>query len=784
MLRHVPRRLVPLLGLYPALAACGVDEPVEQDPTTPARFQVRPGVEIATVSGAQAGQPLTLVDARGEPRITLLADSWGQAHFSYLGDELLTLDTSQGIKLPITRGTTLPPGGGYTIRDLTQSPPEASPPFAVLGVHDAPDTSAYEGQPLGGVHYGFTGVPSTEDLSEGFGYITVRDGVKLSVMVRFPDPVLWGSGPWPTVIEYSGYGTSRPEGPDPGSRIATLLGYATVGVNMRGTGCSGGVFDVFNPAQHADGYDVVEVVARQPWVLHGKPGMIGLSYSGISQLFVGRTAPPSLAAIAPLSVIADPWQMQWPGGIYNEGFTKQWLSERDAQAASGGQSWTDVRIAGGDTVCEEHQRLRQQNIDFEPFLHGFQYYPPSAADRSLPLLVPEIVVPVFLAGAWQDEQTGPLFAGMLDRFTGAPHAHFTMYNGRHPDGYSPLVITRWWEFLELNVAQRVPRMLPFIRALAGPELAKEFGVSGLGFEDDRYAEFGEGDYARALEFHRAEPRYRVLFESGAAGPAPGAPMARFEATWSEWPPPASTRSFYFGPGGGLLADPPSASGADAYVHDPDSGSTGFFGPRGYELMAPLWDIDWTRHPAERSLAYVTEPLAEDLTVVGPGWAELYFQAEVGDVHVEVTLTDVRPDGNEYLVQSGRLRLGHRKVDDARSDDLRVERTFSEDDFSPMPIGEWVPVKIPIAQFAHVFRAGSRLQVTVATPGRNHGTWKFESPDYGGATPRHRVGWGASRASRVYLPIVEGLPIAPGNPECPGLRGQPCRPYVATANSSG
>ena len=49
-----------------------------------------------------------------------------------------------------------------------------------------------------------------------------------------------------------------------------------------------------------DGYDVVETIARQPWVLHGRPGMVGLSYPGISQLFVAQLQPPHLAAIAPL----------------------------------------------------------------------------------------------------------------------------------------------------------------------------------------------------------------------------------------------------------------------------------------------------------------------------------------------------------------------------------------------------------------------------------------------------------------------------------------------------
>src|SRR5690606_6481448 len=110
------------------------------------------------------------------------------------------------------------------------------------------------------------------------------------------------------------------------------FGFAYVGVNMRGTGCSGGVFDTFSPAQSADGYDIVEIVARQPWVKHGRPGLMGISYSGISQLYVAATNPPSLAAITPLSVIEDPWEQQWPGGVYNGGFTREWLASRDDES--------------------------------------------------------------------------------------------------------------------------------------------------------------------------------------------------------------------------------------------------------------------------------------------------------------------------------------------------------------------------------------------------------------------------------------------------------------------
>ena len=763
-------------------AGCSELDPYPLASEPQASFDVRPGVEIVTVTHADPGVPLTLYDADGSKLLTLITDPFGQAHFAYIPYEHMVIDTAEGT-IPIVEGTTLKKGDGYVIRNDTTDPPDETAPFSVLGVHDIPDTSLYERQELSGVHFGLFG-DGGQDMNEGFQYIEVRDGVKLGVMVRYPDKLLWGDGPWPTVIEYSGYSPSRPSSPEPGSRIATLLGYASVGVNMRGTGCSGGVFDVFNPAQHADGYDVVEVVARQPWVLHNRVGMVGLSYSGIAQLFVARTNPPSLAAITPLSVIADPWQQQWPGGVYNDGFTRQWLSQRDAQASSGGQSWTDERIAAGDTICAEHQDLRNQNIDFQSFFRKLEFYPDDAADRSLPTLVQEIEAPVFLTGAWQDEQTGAQFSGMLDAFTATPVKKFTMYNGRHVDGYSPLVVSRWLEFLSLYVAKRVPRLDQAIRNLAGKELDKEYGVEGLGFEPDRFADYADDDYAGVLAAYEAEPTVRVLFENGAAGPAPGAPAARFEASFDTWPPADYVgRSFYLGPDGTLDSQPPSSDGLDSYLHDPDAGASTFFGPKGYQLMTPLWDIDWSQFPAGRSLSYVSEPFTEDVVVAGPGWAELWLQSEVADVNVQVSLTIVRPDDTEYLLQSGWLRMGHRKIDEQASDELRIVRTFREEDFEPLQPGTPVSTKIPLPSLGQAFRAGSRLRVIISTPGRHHGTWEFENPDYDGQSPEHAVAWGPQTASRVFLPVVSGVTVAPGFPECPSLRGQPCRPYVATSNSS-
>jgi len=765
-----------------------VEDPDRDNPllmgTVRGSFTVRPGVELATVFNAAPGTPLTLYAADGTRLLTLLADSFGQANFAYIPAEHTTLQSGEGLELTLTEGTTLRPANGYVIRNDAADLVEAAPSFRVLAVDDVPDPALYERQELRGVHFGILGLGQGERPEDGFNYIEVRDGVKLSATVRFPDPALWGPGPWPTVIEYSGYSPSRPETPEPGSRIATLLGFASVGVNMRGSGCSGGVFDVFNPAQHADGYDIVEVVARQPWALNHKVGMVGLSYSGISQLYVASTRPPSLAAITPLSVIGDSWGQLWPGGIYNDGFTRQWLENRDDSAASGGQSWTDDRIADGDTVCAEHQNLRGQNIRFETFFKLLQFYPDDAAARSLPLLVPRINVPVYLTGAFQDEQTGAQFTDMLDRFTDVPTRVFTLFNGRHPDGYSPLVLTRWLEFLNFYIGRRVPRIADFVRTLAAPELSREFGVDGLGFEPDRFTAFADDDWAGAVAAYEAEPDVRVLFESGAAdGQVPGAPLQRFEATWSTWPPPdATAKTLWLGPDGALTEAAPTAEQVDTYLHDPDAGSDTFFGPRGYQLLTPLWDIDWTNFPADHSLSYLTAPLTEDLVVAGSGHATLWVASEADDAQVQVTLTEVRPDDTEVLVQSGWLRLGHRKVDAARSDDLRIFHTFVEEDFQPLVPGEFVEADVALPSVAHAFRAGTRLRVIISSPGRNHGTWEFTPPDYQGATPRQSVALSPDRPSRLVLPVVTGVPVADGFPACPSLRGQPCRPYAPSVNS--
>ncbi|MGH9210279.1 MAG: CocE/NonD family hydrolase [Acidimicrobiales bacterium] len=753
-----------------------------REQTEQADWTIQPGVELVTVSGADPDQRLSLYDSSGEMVATDVADATGRAHFAYvLDDPQMTVE--EAVAEGASTGHALDPGS-YLLRDDDADPALASEPFEVLDRDEVPEAAFYESQQLEGVELDITGQPvDGAALEDGFQYLEMRDGVQLSAMVRFPDRSLYGDGPWPTVVEYSGYGPSNPDAEEAGSRLARSFGYATVSVNMRGTGCSGGVFDTFNPAQQADGYDVVETVARQPWVLHGHVGMVGLSYSGISQLYTASTAPPSLAAVTAQSVIADSWLQAWPGGIYNSGFTRQWLAERERASGAGGTEWVQARIDGGDDTCAEAVVDHGLSLDFAAFTHALDMRPDDADARDLRQLVQGVDTAVFLTGAFQDEQTGAFFGAMLDEFERARTLRIGLWNGRHPDGYSTMNVGQLYEFLELYVAERVPQMPDLVRGVAGDLVAESFGFADGDLLPDRlYDEFGD-DYEAALEAYEQEDPIRVVFGNGQGANELGEPGGTFETSFSSWPPSDAQASvFYLGGQGRLSSEENEDDGVDTFRFDPDAAGTVLSSD--YETLTAVQPWDWTAFPDGTALSYETPALDEDLVVAGSGYLDLWVGADAADADVQVTVSEVRPDGIEYLVQNGWLRLGHRAVDEDRSDDLEIVHPFTEAAYAALPEDELVEAMIDIPTMAHVFRAGSRLRVTISSPGRNHLTWAFEPPAGVDGQTGYRVGWGADTPSGVVLPVVDlEVPAPPSPAPCPGLRGMACRPYVPIVNGT-
>ncbi len=698
-------------------------------------WHVQGSVNQVAVTGATPGEGAELRDRTG--------DVVAQAPIDDLGSVLFRK---------------VPAGTGYVVAVAGVT----SDPVAVTKPSDVPPQSFY----------------SSQQLTNGYGYLKTRDGTLLSVNITLPGPA--DQGPYPTVVEYSGYDPSNPNGRQPASSIAGLLGFATVGVNLRGTGCSGGSWDYFETLQSLDGYDVIETVAAQPWVAHDKVGMVGISYPGISQLFVAATQPPHLAAITPLSALDDTRATLYPGGIFNDGFALQWAQDREGDALPAGQKWAERRIAEGDTTCAANQALRLQSPDALTRIQGLAFNRGAATDALAPAtFVDKIRVPTFVAGAWQDQETGAHFANMLDNFSPKIPLKAVVLNGIHADTLGPSVLSQWIEFLDFYVAKKIPSIPPATRTLADVVLARVFGP-GAQLEPDHFVD--ETNYDAALAKYQSEPPLRVLFDVGAT--TDGAPVASFTSSFPAWPPKADATTWWFAPDGALLSQKPTGSGSDSYVYDPaaipatDAPAEG----NGEALAGRNPDYQWVPLPDGKAVGYVTAPLTDDAVMVGTGSVDLWLQATAPDVDLEVTITEVRPDGQETYVQSGWLRASQRKLDTKASTALLPVQTHRKADVQDLPPGKAVLARVPLYPFGHVFRAGSRIRIVVQPPGGNRPAWAFDTLRPSPA-PTVTIERSAAQPSKVVLPLVSGVTVTGTVPACGTLRGQPCRTYVPAANTT-
>lgn len=675
----------------------------------------------------------------------------------------------------------LEPGKGYVVR-LADDPDDYSDSIQVLSLEESwPADDFY----------------SKQELKHGYQYIEMRDGILLSAWITLPGPA--EDGPYPTLVNYSGYSPSSPgksvggdaelfcglfpilcEAPNfPSGLIAGIMGYAVVGVNMRGTGCSGGAYDYFETLQLTDGYDVIETVAHQPWVKHHKLGMVGLSYPGISQLFVAAQTPPSLAAIAPFSVIANTSTTLVPGGILNDGFALDWIEHVLNKSEPYAHGWITKIVEEGDTICEEHQLLHSQKVDVIQKAYDNPFYTDDVAAPVDPsTFVHKIDVPVFLVGQTQDEQTGPHFPSLFPLFSGAPVTRFTMTNGVHPDGFSPQILAEWFNFLAFYVDQEIPSVPQDFYLMVPMFMEDVFGAK-LDLPEARFEDFTDFDEARAM--YESEPDVRVIFESGAPPDImPGAPEGTFDAHFEKWPVPGTqVDRWYFHPGGSLHQQTPPEDGfASSFAHDPEAGNRVTLAGGSVSKPQPNWD--WRQPEAGKAASFVSPPLGEDRVLIGHASADLYVKSTGDDADLEVCITEVRPDEMESYIMCGWLRASHRTLLEG-STELRPLASHYKSDVLPLVADEWNLVRIEMMPFSHIFRAGSRIRIIVDTPGDSMASWRFKLLEYE-ENPVHSLAHQAAFPSSVALPLVPTVEVATEIPPCQALRGQPCRDYQQYENS--
>jgi putative CocE/NonD family hydrolase len=569
------------------------------------------------------------------------------------------------------------------------------------------------------------------------GDLTMSDGTTLRYTVVRPA----NGGKLPTLFEYSGYDPgTNPDATYIKQYVESGAGYNYIGVSLRGTGCSSGMFDFFQPAEAKDGAAVIAWVRKQAWS-DGKVGMIGKSYPGITQLFVAAENPPGLLAIAPGHFFGDAYRdVARPGGIENYGFASLWSFI--AQPSYEFQS-SPGKLAGGDAKCANGVSAPLRALPTNPFVQ-LQEHPYDDAlykERSPAPRLDRITASVLATESWQDEQLasrGTDLIAMLDDLNARRH-------GRK---------TQWW----LDVSNGDHGMMRTPTGYADLRRYYDYTLKGI---DNGWGE---------------RPRVQVWWDSTTAKRTP---------TWitglQHWSEKQRTRAGVLRPlalslhGDGTMstARPAATELGRSYAYTPGVGSQGIGNPAYGGIAGPPNTYLWSQKPPPNtSLAWTSAPVRQDMTLLGSASLDLWISSTAVDTDLQVTLSEVRPDGKEMYLQKGWLKVSQRKLDPRRSTALRPYQTHTQADVQLLTPGTAVPARVEVFPFGALIRKGSSLRVSVEAPTVLPELWAFAPFP----TPAvNTVLSDAAHPSRLVLPLVPNdRNRRTAFPACDTLIREPCR----------
>ncbi len=460
------------------------------------------------------------------------------------------------------------------------------------------------------------------------------------------------------------------------------------------------------------------------------------------------------------------------------------------------QPWTyyeiDAELAastGASSTCLANQALHEQSETLAGLVGPKLVAPGEGPGRSPALFdrrsmldwAIHVRVPVFFSEALQDEQTGPQSAALIDAIPKTTPVFANMVNGGHIDSADPQTISRWLEFLDVYVADKVPTQPNGLDALVLDEFAAT--ASSVSAEAPlpplRFTSADTATVARA-EFAAQMPRLEVLFDSGAGAAGPGNPNSTYSAAFSSWPPAGNVTTLSFGIDGSLRSRPSAQHGSATFTLDPEARPRTSL-PAGANAWAadPGWD--WLPVPAGDAIAFQTPPFTSPTTIVGPATIDLWVKASVPVEDFQATVTEVRPQARqEVYVTSGFLRSSN-QVDAKDSTLLFTDPTYLASEVRRLSPDHFTLVRIPIDPIAHTFRAGTELRVVISAPGGDRPVWTFATLDRG---QHATVGFGDVTPSSLTVNEVQDVEPPSSLPACGTLRGEPCRTYIPEGNQEG
>lgn len=542
---------------------------------------------------------------------------------------------------------------------------------------------------------------------QGYGKLWINVA---SVLLQIPgiDQVLL---PWLAQFDFPGSGldgiTDLTQQLDSGALQAASqdfelvkAGYTIVHVDLRGTGTSEGMWQVFGPRERQDSVEVMDWINAQPWS-DGNIGVLGSSFTGISAMqaaAAGGDRVRAAFAMVPSGDIGNDIAMN--GGAVGVGFLPAWLivvalakSVPDVEALLAGRfdpaqqlRWLSDRLADPITWVDLLANVYGSTTTGQFSQKTWNLVSPNGSARQALEYDPaQVSAPTFVASGSSD-----LFAA----------SQTTTYNR------SPLPMTK--KKLILGDGYHVgggvggfgrPGMPPRLDVLQRAWF--DHWLRGIDNGIEQYSPLTlkqpNGAWTTATSFPRQGMTYQRMYLTDR--PSGTAPTALSDGGLARTVDPV-VRDLTVAPS---LLGICSRDGATALA-----GATSI-------IVACAED---SRIREAQGLTFTSNPVTEPTAVSGPVSVHLNAVHDTKDGYWTFTVNDVSPDGRSRQISTGQLVSSLREIDDSRS-----ERSPNGDYSRPVPVLDFnrrqvtvpgAPVTLDIAgvPIDTTLQPGHRLRVDV------------------------------------------------------------------------
>jgi len=483
--------------------------------------------------------------------------------------------------------------------------------------------------------------------------IPMRDGVRLAARIWRPKSAR--RSPVPAILEYIPYrkrfGTAVRDAVMHG--YIAGHGYACIRVDLRGSGESEGVLeDEYLPRELQDGLDVIAWLAAQDWC-DGSIGMTGISWGGFNGLQIAALRPTALKAIVTVASTDDRYadDVHHMGGCLL-GDNLSWASTMFAYNSLP----PDPALVGERWRGMWHERLEHSGLWLEKWLRH-QRRDAYWAHGSVCEDYGAIQCPVYAVSGWADGYSNAVFR-MMEQLSCPRKGLIGPWGHRYPHIGEPgpaigflQEMLRWWDHW-----------------LKGHD---------TGIMD--------------------EPMLRVWMQDSVP------PTTRYvhrPGEWvatREWPTPEThARRFRLAPHA-LVDDDATLAVQGLDIQSPLT--VGLFAGKWCSYASGPDLAHDQRQEDGGALVFESEPLAEQLDILGIPRAELELTANKPLAMIAVRLSDVAPDGRATRVSYGLLNLTHR---DSREhpESLRPGKRYH--------------VQVDLNGCAQRFPAGHRVRLSLST----------------------------------------------------------------------